>query len=954
VAVLAGFGVEIIASAPPISRADRPRRTLLPLAARLAMFVGGRSLSLGVLIVLGVVTSRAAYRAIEGIVQQVFDALAGAAYAFPDARAFYSYQARNALLLALMLTLAGAALLASRSGRRVGGIPVWQGLAALAVIVDLGIAGWGFSPAADPALLEVTPPSIAWLKARYDPLEPWRLAVYEEPGSDTLNANMAWLHGLEDIAGYDSLIPGQYADYMRAIMPQDDLPYNRIAPVYAQHAAALDSPLLDLLGVRYVVSEAEIDSPRYTLAYQDDAVRIYENGEALPRAFTLPVTSTVISAADNPAEGFRLLAQQFDFRRYVVVNIHQSPFTAPPADPPIASDPGPAAITVSTAQEMWIDVEVGAESWLIVTASHFPGWRAWVRPLGAGEADEQEIAVYPVNGNFRGMVLPPGRWTVRTKFSPDTFKAGAFASFLTGLALLFALGVWAWRLIYREEPGSAGIRRVAKNTLTPILLNLFNKGILFVLTFAQLRILGPSGAGDYRYAVVIWGWFEIFSNFGLNTFLIREVARHKDEASRYLAATTLLRLVLAALGIPVLAGFLAARQALVADPLDTATLWATGLLYSGLFFSTISTGLTALFYAHEKAEHPAAVQTVSAFLTTTLGIGALLLGWGIVGLAAVSVVVNAITLGILGVLAVRLFFPHRPALSASLRQGFDRALQRTALGESFPLMLNHLLATLFFRIAVVLLEAIQGSAVVGWYGVVYTWVDAIGIIPAFFTLSLFPVMSRQATDDRPALRQTYLLAIKLMTLLSVPTAIFTTLLAPFLVNVLGGSQYLPHGAIALQVFIWAMTFGWINSVTQYVIIALNRQRTLTVAFLVVSAFNIAANVLLIPRYSYLASAVIAILSEFVLWGLFYVVILSELGRVSWAAALGRVALAGIAAGAATLALAQVSTWLALVVGAAIYAAAALAVRPFNADERRLLAPALPGPLRRWMAGPAEG
>jgi O-antigen/teichoic acid export membrane protein len=533
--------------------------------------------------------------------------------------------------------------------------------------------------------------------------------------------------------------------------------------------------------------------------------------------------------------------------------------------------------------------------------------------------------------------------------------------------------VWAWPRLYREEGAGSDARRVAKNALTPILLNLFTKGILFALTFVSLRVLGPAGAGDYTYAVVIWGWFDIFTNFGLNTFLTREVARHKDQAGRTLTSTTLLRLGLAALGIPALAGFIAVRQVIITPPLNAATVTTMWLLYAGLFFSTISTGLTALFYAFEKAEFPAAIQTISAFLTAGLGISALLAGYGIIGLAAVSITVNAITLAILGTLAVRMFsltpatarLPLSPVsgergLGSLPPMGTDSELQlpvrgqrryggegtREALRESFPLMINHLLATLFFRIDVVLLEAIKGATVVGWYRVVYTWVDAIGVIPSFFTLSLFPIMSRQAAEDRPALRRAYILAIKLMTLLSIPTAIFTTLLATFLVNVLGGPQYLPNGAIALQIFIWAMIVGWMNSVTQYVIIALNRQRTLTIAFVVGAAFNITTNLIFIPRYSYVASSVITILSEMVLWVVFYAILVRDLGRINWGNALWRIAAAGIACAGATFGLAGVNIWLGFAAGLIIYAVALVVIRPLDAEESRLFMGMLPEGIRR--------
>ncbi len=944
--VLAGFGVEVLSR-----RQDRQDNGdgmyPAPLQTQFTSWAGWGIMAVGAAILASLIASRVFYGRIAGLVEHIFIGLAKAPEAFADAQAFYSYEAGNALVLAVLLILAGGAFLLAGAKRVLplqNRWPIWQMLAALIVIVDLSMATWGLYPANDPALLNVVPPSIAWLKDQVDPLEPWRFAIYEEPGAKTMNANIGWLHGLEDIGGYDSLIPAQYADYMDLILPQTDLPYNRIAPIYSSYTPALDSPLLDLLGVRYVVSEVEIDHPHYTPVYQDEAVRIYENSGAMPRAFTLPVSSTQVY-------GGRLFAEETsrsDIRRHVLIETtpcEPSPRLSEATEceflpTGVSAEPTPATITAYTAQELWIDLDVPEKSWLVVTGSYFPGWRAWMRPLGASDDAEQEVPVYLVDGNFRGMIIPPGTWTVRTKYSPDSFRFGAFASFLTGLALVFAVGVWGWRFIYHEEDEDSGVKRVAKNTITPILLNLFNKGILFVLTFAQLRILGPAGAGDYRYAFTIYGWFEILANFGLNLFLMREVARHKDEANRYFVSTTLLRLMLVVIGIPLLAVFLAIRQTFIAPPQSTATLWTIGLLYSGLFFSTISTGLTALFYAYEKAEYPAAIQTVSAFLTASLGIAALLAGWGIVGLAVVSVLVNFITLAILGTLAMRLFF--RP------RWFFDWAMQKLAMSESFPLMLNHLLSTLFFRIAVVLLEALKGNIVVGWYGVVYTWVDAVGLIPSLFTWALFPMISRQAAEDRARLKKTYLLALRLMTLLSIPTAIFTTLLAPFLVNVLGGREYLPHGAVAMQIFIWGMIIGWMNSVTQYVIISLNRQRMLTIAFFIVTAFNVIANLLTIPRYSYLAAAVNAILSEFVLWGLFYTIVLSELGRINWLLVLWRAVLAGIVSGAATLLLAPLDTGLAFIAGLATYAVMVVIVRPFDDEEMRQLAPALPAPVRRLL------
>ena len=64
--------------------------------------------------------------------------------------------------------------------------------------------------------------------------------------------------------------------------------------------------------------------------------------------------------------------------------------------------------------------------------------------------------------------------------------------------------------------------------------------------------------------------------------------------------------------------------------------------------------------------------------------------------------------------------------------------------------------------------------------------------------------------------------------------------------------------------IWTIPIGWINSVTNYVIVALDRQRTLTFAFTVGVAFNVIANLIFLPLYSYRAAAVTTIFSELAL------------------------------------------------------------------------------------------
>ncbi|MBN1564061.1 MAG: YfhO family protein, partial [Anaerolineae bacterium] len=619
----------------------------------------------GIAILAGLLISRAMYDSFESLITRVFDGLAKANLAFPEVRAFYSYEFWNVLIFGLFVLAAGVVIWLSRRvwtlPERFGGIPVWQVAAVGVIAADLMIAGWDFNPSAEPEWLDYTPDAVQWLQDQQAEGVPFRYTTLNK-GESPLHANSTWSYGLHDARGYDSLIPKQYADYMNLIAAQSGLDYNRIDPIAYDNEQALASPLLDLLNVRYVATdwiiEGDLAALGYEEVYSDGALRIYENLDALPRAYTLPYYDltqemcgavpddfvTIITSPAFEADPRRVVIQGFPDAEGCEV-VYNWPEPAHEADPVAAQIANYGEI------EVIITPIVEETSWLVLADSYYPGWKAFVRPQGSDESEEKEIDIHLVNGNFRGVILEPGAWTVRFRYSPATFQVGAFLSFLSGMLIIFMIVIWLWRRTYRADHEADQATRIAKNSLAPIFLNLFNRGIDFAFAFIMLRILGPANAGVYYYAIVIFGWFDILANFGLNTFLTREVARDRDSAGRYLFNSTALRLGLSVIGVPLLIAFLVIRQTTVDPALETQALVAIVLLYIGLLPASISTGLTALFYAFEKAEFPAALTTVSTMVKVTLGLAALLMGWGVVGLAGVSIITNLVTFSALAWLA---------------------------------------------------------------------------------------------------------------------------------------------------------------------------------------------------------------------------------------------------------------------------------------------------------------
>ncbi len=825
------------------------------------------------------------------LAQHMLDRSGLAQHAFADGAQLLGYQWINLLKFSLFVMAAGAVLRISRCPiylpRPLGGTPVWQPLAALVIAVDLLVAGWGFNPAADPRWLEFQPPVVKWLleRQREDPL--FRITSLDVPGEPhPLIANTPMFWNLYDVRGYDSIIPAQYARYMGLIQAQGDLLYNRIAPIYAPGYAALDSALLDLLGVRYVLTTEQIPNANYHLVYAGE-LRVYENLDALPRAFIVPTAHQVAAGEmDYALRSLNPRCRVILTEDENVAHAIRGPFLPQTEDCPLH----PAQIVQYTPNEVLVRAQLDAPGWLVLTDSYFPGWKAYRRPVNgetpAEGVQESEIAIYLANGNFRTVYLEAGDWEVRFVYSPLSFKLGAYGSFIAAVIVLFLLGIWTWGSLYRESTDSHPLKRIAKNSLAPMAMALLNRIIDFGFIMLMLRILTPEGAGRYQFAVVFIGYAEILTRFGLGTLLTREVARDRAQSARFFSNITILRAILWLASLPVM-GIALWLYVLLAR-LAMETVIAVGLFAIGLFFSNIADGLTALFYAHEKAEYPAGVSTITTLVRVSLGALALLLGGGVIGLAAVSVVANLVSASVLTWVllqtVVRLRFDDNPRL------------RRHMLREALPLMINHLLATLFFRIDVLILQPTWGDRVVGFYSAAYKYIDGINIISSYFTLAVFPLMSRYAHTARDSLVRAYILSLRLLLLIALPLAVGTPFVARELILLLGGGQYLPDSMIALQLLIWFLPFSFINQITQYVLIAIDQQRFLTRAFIIGLLFNTITNLVLIPQYGYRAAAITTILSEWVLLIPFYYAVRKYLCVVPWVDIVWRPALAAAVMG----------------------------------------------------------
>lgn len=204
-------------------------------------------------------------------------------------------------------------------------------------------------------------------------------------------------------------------------------------------AIARSKPLLDLLGVAYVTGP-----PRWAEALEgaglvpllpptqaDDG--LWRNPVAMPRAFLVRRVRTV---ADAEAAFVAVSAPDFRPRDEAIVELA---LDADLGGGPIL--PGETArIVRRSPEEVVVAVEAASPALLVVTDTHYPGWRA---RIGSAAAE-----MHRVDFAFRGVAVPPGKQEVTFTYAPRSVAWGAALSAF-GLVLAAAL----WLRAPRARPG---------------------------------------------------------------------------------------------------------------------------------------------------------------------------------------------------------------------------------------------------------------------------------------------------------------------------------------------------------------------------------------------------------------------------------------------------------------------------------------------------------------------
>lgn len=244
--------------------------------------------------------------------------------------------------------------------------------------------------------------------------------------------------GLYEVQGYDPIQLERYVAFIRAINDKGQDYHTAFVS-----DEGVDSPLFDLLNVRYLVVDASLPLDRadvvtltagFEVVARTERVVIYARGAALPHAWIVHDVRRV-----EPDTALPLLVAGAVAPYQTALVEHDIPAVAPVADPQADR----AEVRGYGADRITIAVETTAPGLLIVSEIFADGWRAYV--------DGTPTAIVPVHHALRGVPLPAGDRIVEMRYEPTALRAGLWISGGTGALMVMALTVAWWPRVRRRQ-----------------------------------------------------------------------------------------------------------------------------------------------------------------------------------------------------------------------------------------------------------------------------------------------------------------------------------------------------------------------------------------------------------------------------------------------------------------------------------------------------------------------
>ncbi len=413
-----------------------------------------------------------------------------------------------------------------------------------------------------------------------------------------------------------------------------------------------------------------------------------------------------------------------------------------------------------------------------------------------------------------------------------------------------------------DTPRSQGVfRTIMKNTAFATIGTFAMKIINFLFSILVVRKLGDERFGQYSVIIAFVGLFQIFAEFGMTQYVMREIAQDSSKTRKLVWNLFAVRFLLAIFST---AGITFAAYLMGYEPLLILGIFLyTFTFYMASVLAPIQTTLTA----SERFDLLSAINIIGQLSFAFLGTVVLLSGFNFILLILVGVFSMVPQIGA-GIWFLRL-------AGADLgRPSFDTHIWLEMLRKGLPFGMISLALTIALNIDSVMIKMFHSVEVVGWYSVSYHLVLSIVFLARGFRDAIVPTLSKAYVKDKGEVQNWYYRTVKIMTLISLPIAVGGAILSEDLIVILYTKEFLPSAA-SLRILVWDIPFLLYASFCGNLATVTRKEKGAARIYTLNAIFNVILNLVLIPRYSYIGASVVTVATDILSAFQFYLIFRGE-------------------------------------------------------------------------------
>ncbi len=374
----------------------------------------------------------------------------------------------------------------------------------------------------------------------------------------------------------------------------------------------------------------------------------------------------------------------------------------------------------------------------------------------------------------------------------------------------------------------------------------------FIILGVVSRTYGEAGTGYFTLALTYLALFYIFSDFGFNAHILDKLQESSSKAQtvwrKLLGVRILWSLFLIGVAL-VIAGILG---------FSPEFKFAVILGVITIFFYSLNVTANSIFQAKLKYEFGA----IPVLISAPLGVISIML------MAAYKLPVQML---ILGYVLSWLIYGSSTLLLASkftkyITPIFDLTFAKGLFIGAWPLAATLVLNTLYFRADAFILFFFHPASTVGVYNTAYQIFQAVLVLPTFIMNSFYPMMLQTLKLNIAGFGHQIKLAVLGLLLCSLGILVLIYTLSPLIIKIITGSGF--SGSVdSLQILSFGFPAYFLSALALWIMVAKKMYKQMVAIYAVGLVFNIFANLVFIPQYSYLAASWITVISEYLILAL---------------------------------------------------------------------------------------